>query len=457
MRILKATRRRLSAVAAVAVMSLVAVGCAAGPRDTGGGSEGGEGGKPTLNAIFLPATWGTIVKEDLAPKYEQETGVKVNVQLIGRDAIHEKMATLFAGQDSSFDVFNVDYNWIPEFGDAGHLEPMDDVLTDEDKSDFLPLSLQVATYNDQLLGIPQTIHPALLWYRADLYNDKEVQAEFQKETGTALKPPTAMDEWQQQVKFFHGRTIKGQKLSGWAAQAAKGFGNVHTWLSFCYSYDCKPFNDDFTQSSLSTPEGKAATASWAEMMKYMPEGANQFAYDNVTTAAQQGTIATAIQWSWGAFAVDDPKASKTVGDWEFVQIPAGPSGTSSAHLAEWVISVSKYSKNVDEAKKFAAWLETKQNDVYQASQGGGDPVRTSSYADPKLTEETLPDSKVLRFRRFPVVLEAMKTAQPRPFFPAEESWETTFSTELSSISLGKSSVDDGLARADEGINKSLTR
>ena len=40
----------------------------------------------TIRAIFLPATWGTVVKETLAPQYERETGVKVEVQLIAREA-----------------------------------------------------------------------------------------------------------------------------------------------------------------------------------------------------------------------------------------------------------------------------------------------------------------------------------------------------------------------------------
>ncbi|WP_127131141.1 extracellular solute-binding protein [Georgenia sp. SYP-B2076] len=446
-------RRRLAAAtASLLAGSLALAGCAAGG---GGGGDQNSGGKGTLHAIFLPADWGTIVKNDLAPQYEKETGVKVDVQLIGRDAIHEKMATLFAAGDSSFDIFNVDYNWIPEFGRAGHLVPLDDVLTAEDKADFLPLALQVGTWDGQLLGVPQTIHPALLWYRADLYNDPQTQADYQAATGKQLTPPATMDDWQQQVQFFNGRTFKGTKLSGWAAQAAKGFGNVHTWLSFCYTYQCQPFNKDFTQSTLSTPEGIAATQRWADMMKFMPEGANQFTYDNVTAAAQQGTIATAIQWSWGAFAVDDAKSSKTVGDWEFTTIPTGPTGTSSSHLAEWTITVSKYSKHADAAKKFVAWLETKKNDVYQADHGGGDPVRQSSYQDPQLTEQKLPNSDVLRFRRLPVVLEAMKTAQPRPFFPLEEQWETTLSTQLSAISTGQVSVQDGLKTADQGVAQIL--
>jgi multiple sugar transport system substrate-binding protein len=455
----KLGRAPLGALAVLA--ALVLAGCGGGGSSGDKGSSGGaptSGGKVTLNAIFLPATWGTVVKDTLAPQYEKETGVKVNVQLVARDAIHDKMATLFAAKDSSFDIFNLDYNWIPEFGGAGQLEPMDDVISAADKADFFPLALKVATYNNTLFGIPQTIHPALLWYRKDLYGDKGIQKQYQAATGQALEAPKTMDEWLTQVKFFNGRTFKGKKVYGWAAQAAKGFGNVHTWLSFLYTYGGQPFNGDFTKSTLGTPQAQQATQQWAEMMKYMPPGANGFTYDTVTTAAQQGTIATALQWSWGAFATDDPKSSRTVGKWEYTQIPAATAGQPShPHLAEWVISVSKYSKNVAAAKKFAAWLETKKNDVTQSSLGGGDPVRQSSYDDPKLTQDTVPGTKVPRYRRFPEVLTAMKNAMPRPFFPNEERWETSVTSPLQAISLGKQSVQDGLAGADKAVDATMSR
>ena len=411
--------------------------------------------KATLNAIFLPATWGTVVKDTLAPQYEKETGVKVNVQLVGRDEIHQKMGTLFAAQDSSFDIFNLDYNWIPEFGRAQDLVPLDGILSAADKADFLPGALKLGTYKGQVLGIPQTIHPALLWYRADLYNDATVKAQYKKDTGANLLPPKTMDVWAKQAAWFNGKTFNGTKVYGWAAQAAKGFGNVHTWLSFCFSYGCQPLNSEFTKSTLSTPQSIAATTMWNKMMKLMPPGANDFTYDSVTQAAQQGTIATAIQWSWGAFAVDDPTNSKTIGKWQFVQVPAGPGAKSSPHIAEWVISVSKFSKNQEEAKKFVAWLETKKNDVVQANLGGGDPVRRSSYNNPILTKQTLPGSTVLRYRRLPEVLKAIASGQPRPLYPAEEKWETMLSTELSAISLGQKTVAAGLASADSTINASL--
>ena len=362
--------------------------------------------KVTLNAIFLPATWGTVVRDTLAPQYEAETGVKVDVQLVGRDAIHEKMATLFAAQDASFDIFNLDYSWIPEFGGGGHLLPLDSALSAEDKTDFFQKALDVGTWNGTLYGIPQTIHPHVLWYRKDLYTDPKVMADYKAATGADLAPPATMDEWLQQVTFFNGKEYDGHTIYGWAAQAAKGFGNVHTWLSFLYTYGGSAFNSDFTEFTLSSPESVAATEQWAKMMKFMPPGSTNFTYDDVTTSAQQGTVATALQWSWGAFAVDIPDASKTVGNWDFVVVPpVKAGGASNPHLASWVISVSKYSAHAEEAQKFVAWLETKKNDVVQASLGGGDPVRMSSYQDATLTGEKLAGTDIARFRRYPVVLK----------------------------------------------------
>jgi multiple sugar transport system substrate-binding protein len=139
-------------------------------------------------------------------------------------------------------------------------------------------------------------------------------------------------------------------------------------------------------------------------------------------------------------------------------VPQATAGQPShAHLASWVISVSKYSKHVEEAKKFAAWLETKNNDVRQAELGGGDPVRQSSYADPALTQAKVKGTDVMRFRRFPVVLETMKTAMPRPFFPNEERWETTVTSPLQAIQVGQTSVEQGLKDADDAVDNSLAR
>ncbi|MFH5185354.1 ABC transporter substrate-binding protein [Paenibacillus sp. TAB 01] len=423
---------------------------------------GKSGEQVTLNAVMLGATWGEATQE-LAKQYEKETGVKVNVELVGRDVIYQKLALSIAGQ-ANYDLFNVDYNWIPEFASTESLYPLDDFIkkNNMDTSKYLPRALALTQWNGKngsfgnggtIYGLPQTIHPHVLWYRSDLFNDETMKKEFKAQFGYDLAPPKTMKQFQEAAQFFNGKTVNGQKLYGWAAQGSKGFGNVHTWLTFMYSNGADVINWDKMTSSLSTPEAVEATKTWVDLLKYSPPGVNDYTFAEVASDAAQGKLAMAIHWSWSAFEVDDPKKSKTVGKWDFVQVPEMKQ--SVPHLAGWADVIPKTSKHPEEAFKFMAWLENKQNDVTQAKMGAGDPVRTESYADPSLIDMKIEGTDVKKFRRYTALQGAMKTAKARPFFPQEEKWESTVSEYLSAAQLKQITVEEALKKADEAVNKML--
>lgn len=391
----------------------------------------------TLRAVFLPATWGIQTKQIFAPEFEQQTRIRVEIDLIGRDAIYDWMCTRFAARDASYDLFNMDYNWVPEFAQAGHLQPLDDAFGAD--GDFLPKAIEVARYNGSLFALPQTVHPHLLWYRRDLFD------------AAGVRPPETMEDWLQAVRRFHSTPVDGATISGWVGQSVRGYGNVHTWLTFLYSFGGEAFRDHTSlEPSLNTPEALQATEFWAEMMRYTPPGIDNYTYDDVINAAASGAVATCLHGSWGAFAVDDPSTSATVGKWDFVNVPRGVA--SVPHLAEWLIAVSSYSQQRDAAIAFLRYLESADCDVRQALHGAGDPVRASSYADPRLTEARVagyPDLR--RFRRHAQVLQAMQTAKPRPLFAHEEQWETVVSAALWSIQTGQSTVRTALRKAQDDV------
>jgi multiple sugar transport system substrate-binding protein len=235
----------------------------------------------------------------------------------------------------------------------------------------------------------------------------------------------------------------------------RGYGNVHTWLTFLYSFGGDTFTDFKTlHPLLNTPEALEATQFWAEMMRYTPPGINDHDYDEVINAAASGAIATCLHGSWGAFAVDNPAMSRTVGKWEFVKVPAAQA--SVPHLAEWMIAVSRYSKQHDAAIAFTRYLESPENDVRQALLGSGDPVRLASYTDIRLTQARVVSYPNLRrFRRYPQVLESVQSARPRPLFAHEEQWERVVSTSLWAIQLGECSVRDGLAKAQSDVEQMI--
>lgn len=428
--------------------------------DNGGNEKKGE--KVILNGVFLGATWGQATQE-LAKEYEKETGVKVNIELVGRDVIYQKLALSIAGQ-ANYDLFNVDYNWIPEFASTNSLVPLDDLLKKNniDTSKYLPRALALTQWNGNngsfgeggtIYGLPQTIHPHLLWYRSDLFNDEKIKQEFKSKYGYDLLPPKTMKEFRDAAEFFNGKEVNGQKMYGWAAQGSKGFGNVHTWLTFLYSNGADVIDWNKMTSSLSTPEAIEATKTWIDLLEYSPPGINDYTFAEVASDAAQGKLAMAIHWSWSAFEVDTPSTSKTVGKWDFVQTPAMKA--SVPHLAGWPIVIPKSSKHPEEAFKFMAWLENKQNDVRQATLGGGDPVREESYADKALTDMTIEGTNVKKFRRYEALKEAMKTTKARPYFPQEEKWESTVSEYLSAAQLKQMTVEEALKKADKAVNQML--
>lgn len=391
---------------------------------------------PTLRAIFLPATWGIITKEVLAADFEQRTGIKVEIDLIRRDAIHDLAGTLFAARDASYDLINLDYNWVLEFAQAGHLAPLDHIVGDDG---FLPKALEVARCDGTLFAVPQTVHPHLLWYRKDLFDE------------AGLAPPATMEAWLTATRFFQGKEIGGRTLYGWAGQAVRSYGNVHTWLTFLYSFGGDAFADFTTlEPTLDRPEAREATEFWAEMMRYTPPDIHDYSYNEVIAAAASGTVATCLHGSWGAFVVDDPATSQTVGKWDFVTVPRARA--SVPHLAEWVTTISTYSRQHEAASAFLRYLASPENDVRQALLGGGDPVRMTSYTDPLLTEARVAGHPELRrFRRHERVLEAMQTARPRPLFAHEEQWESVVSASLFAIAHGRCSAHAGLTKAQRDV------
>ncbi|UHA60180.1 sugar ABC transporter substrate-binding protein [Metabacillus litoralis] len=416
----------------------------------------------SLNGVFLNTTWGEVTQK-LAEEYENETGVSVNIELVGRDMIFQKLALSIAG-NANYDLFNVDYNWVPELVSTNSLQPLETYIEKNkvDTEGFLPRALALTQWNGEnggygeggnIYGLPQTIHPHILWYRSDLFEDEKLKSEFKAIYGYDLSPPKKMQQFRDIAKFFNGKIVNGKKIYGWAGQASEGFGNVHTWLTFVYSNGGDVIDWNKMTSSLSTPEVIEATKTWIDLLQFSPPGINNYTFSEVSAAAAEGNVAMAIHWSWAADKVDDQAYSTTVGQWEFVQTPAMKS--SVPHLAGWSIVIPRTSKYPEEAFKFMVWLESKQNDVRQAQMGGGDPVRLSSYLVPTLKQVEVEGTDVNKFRRYEAVNEAMKTAKARPFFPQEEQWESVVTGYLHDAQLGEMSVEEALMKADEAVNNLL--
>ncbi len=179
----------------------------------------------TLN--ILVEGGGFQLQEAIAKKFEAETGNKVNFVQVPYAQVYEKLAAEMATGGASFDVATIDVIWIPAF--AKFAEPLDDMFTDEVRSDLFPSLVADAQYDGKYVGMPTWANAEILFYRKDLFEDPAEQEAFKAEYGYDLKAPENWQEFIDVARFFtrdtdgdgnidlYGTDVKGLVETEWLA------------------------------------------------------------------------------------------------------------------------------------------------------------------------------------------------------------------------------------------------
>ena len=150
-------KRLLSILLVIAMMTTMLVGC--GGSDDAGETETEEaGGKIT----FMAPDWA-IPSDEQLDAFTEETGIEVEVSVVGWDDIREKLATAAAAGECVADVVEVDWSWVGEFYAAEWLETLE--VSDEDKAD-MP-TLDTFSVDGNVLAIPYSNDYRIAYYNTE--------------------------------------------------------------------------------------------------------------------------------------------------------------------------------------------------------------------------------------------------------------------------------------------------
>ena len=92
-------------------------------ESTGDSRDTGSAANKEINILMEEVPDTTIVQNQVAA-FEEETGIKVNIETIGYSSMHEKLLTQMIGASNAYDVVVVDCYWVGEFITAGWLEDL---------------------------------------------------------------------------------------------------------------------------------------------------------------------------------------------------------------------------------------------------------------------------------------------------------------------------------------------
>lgn len=341
---LRNVRGRRAAMVGTAVATIAALalsGCGAG------GTSSADGGDVLT---VLVEGGGLAELQPIADLYEEETGTSVKLVELPYDGLYDRIQTELGSGSVSFDVAALDAIWLSAFADG--VEPLDDLFTDEVKGDLFPGLVSEAQVDGTYVGMPIFTNSEILYYRTDLFEDAKNKADFEKEYGYPLAPPTTWEQYTDAAEFFTRDTDDDGKVDLYGTDVK---GAVETeWLATVSQAGAEqmvvdPASGDVT---IDSKEHLAALDYYTSLLPYAPEGAAQLDWAGAQNLFYQGKLA--MMRFWGHAYTQTPDDAAVKGKIGAAPMIAGPGGVAGVPGA-WYLSVPTAGTKQEEAKDFIAF------------------------------------------------------------------------------------------------------
>jgi multiple sugar transport system substrate-binding protein len=384
--------------------------------------------------------WHWCLVEEVAPAFEKATGIKVDFTLLPIDALSARLKGELNSGSADIDIVQ----WTAPFAGwlAPHMADHAKLLADTagkhpdfDWDDFLPSVREMAGYQGKLLGIPYRVTTSILNYQKALL----------AEAGFAT-PPTDWDSFLAAAQATTKPPRYGVGIWGRQGPAMTG-----GYTPFLYGNGGRYFDPATMQIEINNDRAVEALQYYGDLMtkyKVVVPDAITWEFDEIVAGGQTDRYAMTITLAPYGTLLNDPKLSKTGGNWAWSVAPGRHSAADSrVSFGGWTFGVPAAGKNTEWAFEFIQMATSKQW-MRRSLERGNAPPRTSVLTDPTVLD---------RFGWAPVMAEALKTAvlEPRdPFWPA---LELQLRSGISAVLLGQETAKAALDRVAADWQRSLRR
>jgi multiple sugar transport system substrate-binding protein len=352
-------------------------------------------------------------------------GIKVNLVELPQDTNKklQMIQTVLQAKDSSMDVFDADVTWPPIFASAGWVLPIEDHFTKEEIEDYLPGPIDSVTYKKHMWGIPYRTDAGILYYRKDLLEKYN-------------KP--VPETWQDLIDTSKYIMEREPGMSGHGGSWAQYEGLTCNLMEIVWSFGGKVFDEEGNViiNSEETLEALKVMNDMVNESKIMPNGILNFYSGDARAVFFSGKQVFLRDWPSGWRKSQDPKNSQVVGKVGVAALPKGnEENRSYSTLGGWQVMVSKYSKNPEEAIKFAKFRAGKTAQKMAAMGLSHIPAIKSLYDD----EEILENMSFIK-EMYP----AFYSAYPRPKSPYYAEVSNIIQVETQRMFVGKKTPEKAL-------------
>lgn len=376
------------------------------------------------------------------PRFEAETSYKVDIaaKLIHPE-LNKHIASLYESGEGDYDLITTHSKYAPS--QKQWLTSLNNLITNDELSSFLPSTINLMRIHGDLVQLPRNIDVKLLYYRTDLFNNKNEQDKFKHKYGYALKPPETWEQLKDIAEYFtrppdlYGFVFPG-RYSGL-------FGHFFELLTMASGVlldkDLKP--------QFVNPAGEWALGLLRDLYaKSCPPELPNWHYDEVAQCFRDGRAAMTTDWP-GSFATyKDSSLSKVADKFSVAIYPVGISGKRFVYAGGFSYAIPKSCKNIEGALALMRFLLSDEMQ-YEEAQRGAIPVKTN--AQDRIKKDTVPDS--MEAHRLEMLEKTVRDHMlVPPKFAKYPAVEDVLWMALQKGFMGKVSIHDALIEAAEEIN-----
>lgn len=377
----------------------------------------------------------------IAPLFEKaHPGTTVQVTGTPIANYGSKVAAAMAAGTTEWDVIQLDYAQLPQFGAAHWVHPLDAWIEADPAynrsihSDIPPRVLSLYNYRGTQYGVPADSNAMMTYYRADVLSKY------------GMKPPQTWDDAVAVARELHS---KNGKQYGYVGSLARG---LYAYLGFApviWSYGGEMWDESTFHVTVDKGQaGFTALSVLRALVKYGDPVSVNASDDEVNSSMSSGTSVLAPS-AWGNTVMTNKAFSKY---WDVVRttlVPAGIPGRRVPAMGGLGHMVVERSRHKELAWQYVKFVTSSDKTIGKAwVMSTGQPARLSLLLDPDLD----------KFQSyFPTLAETLKIARRYGGgIPEAYAIADVIGTTVSAVITGQMEIEPGLKKLGDDIYNFLT-
>lgn len=341
-------KKILTAVTVSALVGIALAGCASS-------APGASNGPVTLTFQNQFSDAESAEAQKLVDQYHAEhPDVTVKLVRDNDSSYYDKLVTqITAGKGP--DIVRLEPPKVAQYAASGFLAPVDEALGDT--TDYFQNTIDAATRDGKVYGVPQDVSTLALFYRKDMFAAAGISA-----------PPTTWEELKTDADKLTGDGKYGIGLfGGWGAY------EFYPWL---WQSGAEVLNDEGTEATFDSPDAVRALTLWTDLQATdMPAGMATATEDDVRGPFTNGDLA---MFTSGPYMTSILAGSGLTDDqWGVAPLPADKE--SASVLGGLDLGVLANSPHQAESLDFLSWWASDDVQTTWASDLGFVPVKKSLY------------------------------------------------------------------------------